>query len=94
MHRILAGTLAALALPVTAAAQQAALQPGWTSAGNGAANTRAARDEMTLNAKNVGSLVPVWALKTGGDVPDTPTLDGNDVHGQAALVVRFGRCSR
>ena len=80
MHRILAGSLAALALPATAFGQQAMSPPGWTSAGNGAANTRAARNETILNSTNVGSLVPVWALKTGGDVPDTPTLDGSNLY--------------
>jgi polyvinyl alcohol dehydrogenase (cytochrome) len=82
MHLLMPVALAA-ALPLRAHAQTAAMPgapvAGWPSAGNGASNTRNAPGEHALAPANVGKLTPMWTLKTTGDVPDTPTLDGNDL---------------
>ena len=66
----------ALAMVLSSAhAQTYAAQPGWSSAGNGPANTRASTDR-TITPANVGTLSPLWTLATTDDVPDTPTVDG------------------
>ena len=72
--------LAALAVPCAALAETSAAQPGWGSAGNGPANTRATMAEHVLNTMSVAGLVPIWTLKTTGEVPDTPTVEGDAVY--------------
>ena len=79
--RSLSTTAAALlAMPLSAVAQPATTQAGWSSAGNGLANTRATTAEHMLGTTTVAGLVPVWTLKTTGEVPDTPTVEGPDVY--------------
>ncbi len=73
-----ASALAAVCLSV-ANAQTYSAQPGWSSAGNGAANTRATTDR-TITPANVGGLAPIWTLTTTDDVPDTPTVDGANAY--------------
>ena len=72
--------LAAMAVPFGALAQPGTYQPGWGSAGNGVANTRSTSAEHVLGAGTVAGLVPIWTLTTTGEVPDTPTVEGNAVY--------------
>ncbi len=66
-------TVASASLPAMAGESSA----DWTSAGNGPSNTRAAPTEHIIGRANVASLTPLWTLKTTGDVPDTPTIEGS-----------------
>ena len=66
-----------LALLPAAALAQSPQAASWNSAGNGAFNTRANPAEHSIGRANVGTLAPLWTLKTTGDVPDTPTIEGN-----------------
>ena len=78
--------LAVIAAPLGAAAQNAyAASAMWSSAGNGPGDTRAATSESIINTSNVGKLTPLWSLTTTGEVPDTPTIEGD-----AAYVVDAG----
>jgi polyvinyl alcohol dehydrogenase (cytochrome) len=54
--------------------------PDWTSAGQNIDNTRYAQDEHVLSPGNVSTLTPRWTLKTGGDVPATPTVSHGVVY--------------
>ncbi len=75
-----AAAILAVAYPFAAVAQLPDAAPAWSSAGNGAGNTRASHMEHTLSAGTVAGLVPIWTLTTSDEVPDTPTVEGNAVY--------------
>ncbi|MBE7158724.1 MAG: PQQ-binding-like beta-propeller repeat protein, partial [Rhodospirillales bacterium] len=56
------------------------LAPGWHSAGQDLANTRAQFDEHAIKPSNVGSLHAKWVFKAGGNVSATPTVAGDAVY--------------
>ncbi len=80
MKRLSTIAIATLVAPYAALAQTGAPQPGWSSAGNGLANTRASAAEHVLGTSTVAGLAPVWTLKTTGEVPDTPSVEGSAVY--------------
>ena len=79
-----AGWLAALALVSTASAAPAGfrLEPSipWRSAGNGTSDNHYAPDEYLLGPSTLGFLKQRWVFTTKGDVPDTPTVEGDNVY--------------
>ncbi len=72
--------IAVAALTPFGALAQTTSQTGWSSAGDGIANTRATTAEHRLSPTTVSGLAPIWTLKTTGEVPDTPTVEGNAVY--------------
>ena len=69
-----------MAVPISVSAQANGATPAWSSAGNGAGNTRSSHAEHSIGAGNVSSLAPAWSLTTTGEVPDTPTVDAGSVY--------------
>ncbi len=85
--------LLASALPLLATGNPAAAQTAfdlsnfqfeesipWTSAGSGATDNHFAPDEIILGKYTLPFIFERWVFAAGGEVQDTPTVQGNDVY--------------
>lgn len=52
----------------------------WRSAGNGPSDAHSAPNEHRLNRYTLGFLGTRWVLAARGELPDTPTVEGNDLY--------------
>jgi polyvinyl alcohol dehydrogenase (cytochrome) len=74
MKSIRFATLAALLVSVCMFGSAASLADNWTQSGKDLNNSRHQADETTIDAGNVGSLIPRWVMTTGGDVSANPAV--------------------